>query len=181
MFLDPTLLSGAIGGEDCADNVADGGNEDVAVLKDDPDDDNDADDDKDDEIDDDDDCESDEAVATAVVVVITDKDGVEDDDCSNEVSAGERKILPLKCDKTETNFCAPSLNVHLASFSSQIIILQRHTLEITYFIDEAKLRVVAPFSSGEGERLAIKKLRFSWEISKGFLRGDKFLFCEGDS
>ena len=97
MFLDPTLLSsGATGDEEGDDTVADGGNEDVAVFKDDPDDDNDADEDKDDG----DDCENDDAVATDVPVVIIDKDGDDDNDsgvdCSSGVSAGGCKILPLK-------------------------------------------------------------------------------------
>ena len=88
MFLDLTLLSsGGSGDEEGGDTVADGGNEDVADVKDDPDNDSDADDE-----DNDDDCESDEAVATAVVLVIIGKDSVEDDDsgvdCSSEVSAG---------------------------------------------------------------------------------------------
>ena len=124
MFLDPTLLSsGATSDEEGVDTVADGGNEDVVGFKDDPDDDNDADDDEDDEKNDEGDCKSDDAVATDVFMVIIDKDGDEDDDsavgdCSSGVSVGGCKILPLKCDETETKFGAPSLNIHLTSFVS---------------------------------------------------------------
>ena len=97
MFLDSNLLSsGAIGDEEGVDTVTNGGNEDVAVFKADPDDDNVADEDKDDG----DDCENDDAVATDVPVVIIDKDGDDDNDsgvdCSSGVSAGGCKILPLK-------------------------------------------------------------------------------------
>ena len=97
MFLDSTLLSSdAIGDEEGVDTVSGGGNEDVGVFKDDPGDDNGFDDDEDDEKDDieadDDDSESNDAVATGVVMVITDKDGDGDDnsgvDCSGGVSVG---------------------------------------------------------------------------------------------
>ena len=97
MFLDSTLLfSDAIGDEDGVDTVADGGSEDVAVFKDDPDDDNDADDHEDDEKDDneadDDDFDSNDAVATGAVMVIIEKDGDGDDnsgvDSSSVVSVG---------------------------------------------------------------------------------------------
>ena len=87
MFLDSSLLpSDVIGGDGGVDTVGDGGNEDVAAFKDDPD--NDTDDVENDQKEDDDDWESNDAATSDVVNAVIDKDGGGDNDSGVDFRGG---------------------------------------------------------------------------------------------
>ena len=89
MFLDSSLLSSdVIGGDGGVDTVGDGGNEDVAAFKYDPDNDNDTDDVENDQKEDDDDWESNDAATSDVVNAVIDKDGGGDNDSGVDFRGG---------------------------------------------------------------------------------------------